>query len=204
MTLLVPQDNPYDYDVIRVAGQFWGGICLVEGCEKIYDWQKNKGKKASGATLNFGGPDLAEPKLTFVLWKGVDGLGYADWFAEWDKFRAVFDISVDQDDPRALPIEHPQFALAGIKSVVVKKIGDMKIQSDGRVHIEVDTIEFRKPKTITGSGTPKQEGKAGSSAANGPKPMDVPPWDKIREKQASVKRKGNIVADGLANLGKPK
>ncbi len=198
MTLLVPSENPYEYDIIQIAGQWWAGICLVEGCEKIYGWQKNKGKKASGATLNFDGPDLAEPKLTFVLWKGIDGQNYADWFAEWDKFRSVFDVSVDEDEPRALAIEHPQFALAGIRSVVVKKIGDMEIQPDGRVHVTVETIEFRKPKPITGSGTPKQEGKS-----DGKKKKLEPPWDEIQALQSSVNRKGNVVVDGLSDLGKP-
>ncbi len=152
MTLVAPYRDPQSYDCPIVAGQRWPGAARVSGCERTYEWQINKGKGKSGATTNYQGEGLAEPEITFVLWEGYDGESRCDYFAEWERYKVVFDIP-DQGDPPALPIEHPQFALAKIGPCSVKKVGDLQFQADGSATVTVKLLQFKPPKKS--GGTPK-------------------------------------------------
>lgn len=171
MTVPSPTAAPEVWDGVTVAGRTWPGLVEVDGCEQIFEWQKNKGKGSDGATVNYQGADLAEPKLTFRLWRGYDGGAWVDYFELWQEYKKVFSIPVSDKQPNAVTIEHPQFALASIGAVVVKKIGDIKFKSeagdDGTV--TVDLLVYRKPKPA--GGTPKGASKDKSGkGGNGDRP----------------------------------
>lgn len=176
MTFIAPSDNGRLYEQMYVGGRLWSGLVEIEGCDRIYEWQKQKAKGSSGAKLNFQGQDVPTIKLKFKLWKGTDWLTYVDYFDQWDKFESVFLITVDDKNPQAITIDHPQFARAGYRSVVVAKIGDLVYESAGLASITVEVIPFTKPKPC--GGTPKQETTA-SNEENRPKSKA---WQKFEER----------------------
>ena len=163
MSIPSPTAEPEIWDGVEVAGRKWPGLVEVDGCEQIFEWQKNKGKGSDGATVNYQGADLAEPKLTFRLWRGYDGGAWVDYFELWQEYKKVFSIPVSDKQPNAVTIVHPQFALAGIGAVVVKKIGDIKFKSEAGddATVTVELLVYRKPKPA--GGTPKAAAKDKSS-----------------------------------------
>jgi len=174
MTALVsPKKWPRAFDNIVCGGQKWQGIVIVEDCDREYEIQTNKAKGSSGASTNPQGAKLAEPKLTFVLWEGWQysrgsAPVWVDYFAEWEKYRPIFAKSTDPKNPTAIVIEHVFFELAGIKSCVVKRVRQPKIQSDGRVFATVELLEYQAPKKVS-SGAISRETKAPDKSDGKPK-----------------------------------
>jgi hypothetical protein len=164
VTFHAPEDRPDLYDNVVVSGQTWRGLVEVEGAERATEIQINKGKGSSGATVSVQGEGLAEPKLHFKLWKGYDyssgSPARCDYFAEWDVFRKIFQKSKDPKNPIALTIEHPYFELAGIKSCVVKKVGQPKRQSSGIAIVTVELVEYRAPEKQKTGVTPASKAPA--------------------------------------------
>lgn len=161
MTLQAPYENPLAWDQITFAGQLWPGVVTVEGAERPYDWQKNKGKKSSGATVNYNGSDLAAPKFTFKLWKGYDVYGgWVDYFALWETYKAIFLKPVDPKNPTGIDVQHPTCEASEVHSVVTTKVGQVTPTGPGSATVTVETLEFRLPEKA--GGTPK------GSAANTP------------------------------------
>lgn len=141
------------WDQPIIGGRKWSGIATVEGCDREVDVQIDKGKGSSGASTKIQGEKLAEPKITFLLYRGVDhsGVNFVDYFAEWESFKGVFELPLDDKNPQAITVEHPQFANNGIRACIVKKMGDLRPEPDGRVSITVELVEFRKSKPSGGT-----------------------------------------------------
>lgn len=178
MTLIAPDDDPESWDTVTVGGRRWPGQARVSDCERAWDWEKKKGKGSDGATTSLQGGDLAEPKITFKLWKGWDGLTRCDYFAEWDNYKGVFESTVADKTQTAVIVDHPQFVHNKIRGVVMKKMGDIVFASDGSATVTVALLEYRKPKPS--SGSPKAAGRpAGPSKPGGLPELTGPPFDAI-------------------------
>jgi hypothetical protein len=164
MTLSTPWRNPLAYDQPIIGGRKWFGVAKVEGCERATELQKNKGKGSDGATVNMLGDDLAEPSITFTLWEGWDEAGnWVNYFAAWDEYQSIFAPPKDRKNPVALTIEHPVFELAGIKAVLVKKVGTLTLdRATGVGTVKVEFMEYRKPKPSLGTPKSASDVKGGS------------------------------------------
>lgn len=175
MTFVGPTLDPDAWSKPVITGKRWRGDCRVDGCDRANDWEKKKGKGTDGATTTYQGADLAEPKITFIMWRGFDGLEFVDYFTEWAEYKKLFEMPAGTKDPVALVIEHPQFALAKIKGCVVKKVGDLKVFPGGRGECTVEFLEFRKPKKALGTpkGASGKGGGSGGGGANGDRPKSA-------------------------------
>lgn len=155
-SLPAPWEDPLAWDQIEIAGRLWPGIVKVTGAEQIYKWQINEAKGADGATTAYQGGDIAKPKLTFVLWKGLDDRGgFVDYFAMWEAFQPILEASIpppgSKKDPIALSIHHPAFRKARIGSCSVEKIGQVLPDGNGGATVDVDLLVFRPPKKAGGT-----------------------------------------------------
>lgn len=189
MTLPTPWRDPLAYDQPIIGGRKWFGVAKVEGCERATELQKNKGKGSDGATVNMLGDDLAEPSITFIMWDGWDEAGHAvNYFASWEDYKAIFAPPKDRKNPVALTIEHPKFQLAGIKAVLVKKVGDLVTDaSTGIGSVKVDFMEYRKPKPSL--GTPKTAADAKGGPGQKPKSaIDIQNDHEAAELEKEVKK----------------
>lgn len=183
MTLVSPsRRNGLAYDQPIIGGRKWPGVCRVEGCDRTIDVQKKKAQGSDGAKIEIGGEDLAEPKLTFVLWDGWDDLNASrvNYFTVWEDYRTVFEFTVDPKDPKAITFEHPKAAHAGITAFVLKKIGDPKILPEGIVEITVETVQYKKPTSRGGSGSSPDA----ATEANKPPRKGNPWWDRAEAELA--------------------
>ncbi len=179
MTLVAPDDDPESWDTVTVGGRRWPGQARVSDCKRSWDWEKKKGKGSDGATTSLQGGDLAEPKITFKLWKGWDGLTRCDYFAAWDQYKGVFETTVADKNQVALTVLHPQFVHNKIRGVVMKEMGDIVVASDGSATVTVALIEFRKPTPRSGSPKSAGTGPGGGHFFGTPIPGGYP-WDQIR------------------------
>lgn len=161
MTISVPWEDPLAYDQPIIAGRKWPGVARVQGCDRAHEWQVNKAQGSEGATTTLLGAGLAEPKITFKIWKGYDGLKWVDYFAEWDSYRTVFDRTVAGKKAEAIVVEHPQFSHNKIRAVVMKRMGDLVPQPDGSAEVTVELLEYRKPKPKLGSPASAGKDKGG-------------------------------------------
>lgn len=176
MTLPSLLTDPLSWDQPIIAGRRWPGIARVEGCERGYEWQVNKGKGTDGATTAYQGGTLAKPKITFELWIGYYQDSWCDFFAEWEAYKTVFEMSFTGSgaknasggkDPVALKLEHPQATHNKIMACVVEKIGDIKLTGPCRGTVTVELLEYRKPTPKVG-GTPKQSTTSKGTAPGTP------------------------------------
>lgn len=168
MTLVPPSQDLIGYEQPVIAGNRWPGTARVEGCEREWDWQVDKAKGTEGASTTLQGSGLAEPKITFKMWRGWDGLTWVDYFSDWPRFKQLFEATVAGKDPSAIVIEQPQFFHNRIRGVVLKKMGDLKFVDDNMAEVTVELLEFAKPKPRP-PASPKAaaKGKGGAAAAGG-------------------------------------
>lgn len=134
------------------SGRRWMGDSRVSGCDQPYPFDEKKGKGTEGATTSPKGKENAKPKITFIFWVGWRDGEWWDGFAAWAAYRSVFEPPAE-GDASAIIIEHPQFALAKIRGVVVTKIGDVVAKDGGRGEVTVEFLEYRKAKKV-GTGAP--------------------------------------------------
>lgn len=154
-----PVDLPEVYDDFPIAGLSSPGRAKVSQAAQSFDWDVKKGKGSSGATVTYQGRAPAEFEVAFYLW-------LPEHFSAWKTYSAVLTKGqADSKNIAALDVSHPYLAQLGIKSVVVKSVGQLEPQRDGdTLHVAtVKFIEYVKPKASGGTpdGSTANAGKDG-------------------------------------------
>jgi hypothetical protein len=132
-------------DFIMLGGSRSAGLADVSGASSPRKWDQAAGYGLSGATTRFLGVMCSEFSIKFRLY-GDPQTPSPDW-AAWNAFEgAVLMKPPAGRFPKALDIWHPVLERLKIKSVGVKDVGQPYQSDTGEWTIEVQFIEFRRPK----------------------------------------------------------
>lgn len=170
------QINPYDF------GEAWDHIILddtkspglVVDCmgENPRAWDKAKGSASSGATLKYGGDDLAEFPVKIRLGYESAELGTGqEQFAEWDSFKQLLKPPTEKN-PNARTIFHPNLQLlpTPITDVQIKNVRGPKQVEPTIWEWEILLIQYRKSEE---SGAKSTGGKGSTGGATGGDAVDA-------------------------------
>ncbi len=224
-----PLSTPDAWDYIVLAGQISPGVAEISGCDITYKWDKPEGKGTSGSDVVFNGRESQEFTVTLTLvapehfhtWElfrqllilpeGKDSeTTTATVTTTSTSFGPRFDqvgsgetkvvtVAKAKGQPEALEIQHPWCAMAGITSVVPKKVGQPKREDDGRYTIEIVFLQYEKPKPAggkpsgsvasKGTGLPPFQGAGGGSGPVNPV-GDPDSWATVPNPDGNDYRKG--------------
>lgn len=159
---LDPINNPEAWDKITIGGVLSPGICKVSGFKRKHDFDRKKGKGASGETLTFVQKPAAEGSIKFLLFESIH-------FLEWQKFRDALKYDPTKRAVSPVDIYYPALDDLGIKAVVTSSIGMVEPEGKGLYSITVEFIEYNPPPPVSAVSTPK-----GSKPGDvfGPPPLD--------------------------------
>ena len=143
-------DAPDLYDQITIAGVTLRGLVRFTGeLGRKLDVKNAKG--ADGATITDDGADPETIEIEYTMWTREQ------WFA-WQQFVPIVNPAAQKGKLKPVDVDHPIFALHGIKSIYVEKLA---VPTQGRLagtlQTRIRAIGWRpEPKSTTSkSSTPK-------------------------------------------------
>lgn len=134
--------SPVDFAL--VGGQRTPGpTCELVGAAMVRQWDKQRPSGQSGGRLVYKGRDFSEFTMRLQLWTSED------WTA-WDAFAPVLTQPPTADSTgtrslRGLDFSHPITDLLGIRSVVLKDLGQPVQDDTGGWTIDIKLLEYRDP-----------------------------------------------------------
>lgn len=144
-----PVETPSIYDFVVLGAEVTPGIAEVTGFDRPYKWDAKEPKGSSGAETRYQGKGLVKGKIRIKLW-------LPEHFAAWDAMKAKISPPEGAKSPEALGILHPVPNDNEVFSVVIEKIGGVTaIGSKGLHAVDIELLEYRKPKPSGGSPKPK-------------------------------------------------
>jgi hypothetical protein len=143
-----PIEQARDYAII--AGKQTPGVCEIVGAGDLRKWDVQQAPGLMGAYALFMGKDLAKFTMRLKLQT------LADWQG-WDELRPLLAKvprrrygavggPPNAKGSGALDILHPILQQVNIKAVVVEAIKAPEQTGDGEGTINVELLEFRRPK----------------------------------------------------------
>ena len=158
--------NPYDFPEvwgdIQLSGMSLGTVVSVDGCERPYEWQVQKGQGSKGATSVYKGEGIAESIKVVVAMPTQEDFAYA---ATLRKYIAP----AKGKKPTSFAVGNPIFNWNEINLVAIKTIGFPKPSGKGGWTLEYTFIETQ-PSASVQTGTSKGTQWMQS---NGPTPQDA-------------------------------
>lgn len=149
------------FDHITLAGVESPGVCKITGASRPEKWEVTEADGQSGASVTNKGGGVAKFSISFFLWHEP---GQENHFTGWVRFRELFALTRGES-ARALDIYHPDLALLGIASVVIENEGQIVHDGKGGATVQVDFLEFRKPKKKAAVAIAGAQGSIGGATA---------------------------------------
>ncbi len=168
--------NPFDYgaawDHIILDDTLSPGLVVDCAGENPRAWDKAKGTGSSGATLKYGGDDLAEFSCKIRLgYEQPGGPTAQEQFAEWDAFKPLLKAPTEKN-PNARTIFYPNLQMlpVPITDVQVKNVKGPKQVEPSIWEWEITFIQYRAPAP---AGAKSTGGKGSTSGASGGDAVDA-------------------------------
>lgn len=151
-----PLVSPNDYDYISIAGVLSPCPVQITNADRPYKWDEKTTAGAQGATVTYVGWDLSKPKLKFMMWKAEQ---ISNFFTS---FLPLLQYDASKTAPKPVDVYHPLLMASDVKSLYITNIGQLTHEGAQLYTLTVDTTEYRLPKKVNATSTPK------SSAPNSP------------------------------------
>jgi hypothetical protein len=132
-----PLDEPQDW--VDFGGQITPGIAEIVGAGTPRRWDERDSYGVAGALVVYHGLKLSHFSVKLRL---VTTQDWEDWYA----FKPFVDKVPVGKRQGPIDITHPLLQQAGIRSVVVEDVLQPVQVEDGIWEIEIQLIEYRKPR----------------------------------------------------------
>ena len=135
-------DDPDSWDTVLLAGSALPGLAHIEGLELGSKWDVKEAPGTDGATETYQGYTPSSFQLILRIW-------LPEQWTEWLKLAKTLRPKPGKETPKPVDIVHPDLAVWGISSAIIRKIKPKK--TDGVYEISFDMLEwFPQPKkTVT-------------------------------------------------------
>lgn len=159
-----PIDNPGAWDFLTVGGMKSPGLAKVGEAKRANEWDKKKGKGASGESLTFVQKPAASFSVQFYLWE-------PQHFADWETFRPLLKYDPTKRVTTALDVYHPSLADLDIGAVVTESLGSIVHEGDQLYSCTVEFCEYNPPPPVSAVSTPAGSvGQSPDAATAGTQP----------------------------------
>jgi len=155
--MISPHNNEDGWNTITLAGRKSPGVVTLSGHAREVKWDVQEAAGTKGASMVMKTKPAGKFSADFYL-------ADQDDFDAWDAFQALIESSVATDPPTGLDVVHPDLQRNKFTSVVMGKIGEMRLDGKGGGRIKVDFQE-NLPKTEVPS-TPATGSKSGGASSN--------------------------------------
>jgi hypothetical protein len=163
--MISPHNDNVGWSTITLVNRVSPGTVELAGHEREIDWDVQAADGQKGATMALVSRPPGEFDADFYL-------ADQDDFDAWDSFQALIESSVAVDPPIGLDIYHPDLQRNHFTSVVMGRIGGLRLDGKGGGRILVHFKEHL-PKTeietevASGSKSGGATGGAGGKASGG-------------------------------------